>query len=81
VTTSKSSRKVLRVAYEAARQAVLAHRRHYFSPKKFSQPLPCLVLKELLRLDYRGFADHLTNHPDLIRLIGLKASPTSSPSK
>jgi hypothetical protein len=76
VTTSKSPRKVLKVAYEAACQALPAHR-HRFSPKKFTQPqlLACLVLKEFLRLDYRGFAEHLTDHPDLARLIGLKAVP------
>jgi hypothetical protein len=28
-----------------------------------------------LRLDYRGFAAHLADHPDLTRLIGLKAVP------
>ena len=51
--------------------------RHMFSPKKFTQPqlLACLVLKEFLRLDYRGLAAHLADHPDLARLIGLKAVP------
>jgi hypothetical protein len=33
------------------------------------------VLKEFLRLDYRGFAEHLADYPDLIRLIELKAVP------
>jgi hypothetical protein len=67
VTTSKSPRQVLEVAYAAACQAVPAHR-HKFSPKKFTQPqlLACLVLKEFLRLDYRGFAEHLSDHADLI---------------
>jgi DDE family transposase len=76
VTTSKSPRRVLRVAYDAACQALPAHR-HRFSPKKFTQPqlLACLVLKEFLRLDYRGFADHLADHPDLARTIGLKVIP------
>jgi Transposase DDE domain len=76
VTTSKSPRRVFRVAYEAARRALPAHR-HKFSPKKFTQPqlLACLVLKEFLRLDYRGFAEHLADHPDLTRLIELKAVP------
>lgn len=69
-------RRVLQVAYEAACRALPAHR-HRFSPKKFTQPqlLACLVLKEFLRLDYRGFAEHLTDHPDLARLIGLKIVP------
>ena len=76
MTTSKSPRRVLQVAYDAACQALPAHR-HRFSPKKFTQPqlLACLVLKEFLRLDYRGFAVHLDDHPDLTRLIGLKAVP------
>src|SRR4029078_11698358 len=76
MTTSKSPRRVLQVAYEAACQALPAHR-HKFSPKKFTQPqlLACLVLKEFLRLDYRGFAEHLTDHPELARLIALKIVP------
>ena len=76
MTTSKSPRRVLQVAYEAACQALPAHR-HKFSPKKFTQPqlLACLVLKEFSRLDYRGLAEHLADHPDLGRLIGLKAVP------
>jgi hypothetical protein len=76
VTTSKSPRRVFRVAYDAARRALPAHR-HRFSPKKFTQPqlMACLVLKEFLRLDYRGFAEHLADHPDLARPIGLKAVP------
>ena len=76
MTTSKSPRRVLQVAYEAACQAVPAHR-HKFSPKKFTQPqlLACLVLKEFLRLDYRGFAEHLTDHPDVASQIGMKTVP------
>lgn len=74
--TSKSPRRVLQVAYEAACRALPAHR-HRFSPKKFTQPqlIACLVLKEFSRLDYRGLAAHLADHPDLCRLIGLKAVP------
>ena len=76
MTTSKSPRRVLQVAYEAARQALPAHR-HKFSPKKFTQPqlLACLVLKEFSHLDYRGLAEHLADHPDLRALIGLNAVP------
>jgi hypothetical protein len=76
VTTSKSPRRVLQVAYEAACQALPAHR-HKFSPKKFTQHqlLACLVLKEFLRLDYRGFATHLSDHPDLANQIGMKTVP------
>jgi Transposase DDE domain len=76
VKTSKSPRRVLQVAYEAACQAVPAHR-HKFSPKKFTQPqlLACLVLKEFSRLDYRGLAQHLVDHPDLAGQIGLLTVP------
>ena len=74
--TSKSPRRVLRVAFEAACRALPAHR-HPFSPKKFTQPqlMACLVLKEFSRLDYRGLAEHLADHPDLCALIGLKVVP------
>ena len=74
--TSKSPRRVLLVAYEAAREALPAYR-HKYSPKKFSQPqlLACLVLKEFLRVDYRGLTAHLADHPDLLESIGLKAVP------
>ena len=76
MTTSKSPRRVLQVAYDAACGALPAHR-HKFSPKKFTQHqlLACLVLKEFLRLDYRGFAVHLEDHPDLCRLIYLEVVP------
>jgi hypothetical protein len=76
VKTSKSPRRVLQVAYEAACRALPAHR-HMFSPKKFTQPqlMACLVLKEFSHLDYRGLAAHLADHPDLRALIGLKAVP------
>ena len=76
MTTSKSPRRVLQVAYDAACQAVSAHR-HKFGPKKFTQPqlLACLVLKEFVRLDYRGFAEHLMDHPDVAGQIGLKTVP------
>jgi hypothetical protein len=67
---------VFQVAYEAASRAVPAHR-HPFSPKKFTQPqlLACLVLKEFLRLDYRGLAAHLADHADLCDQIGLETVP------
>ena len=76
MTTSKSPRRVLQTAYDAACRALPAHR-HKFSPKKFTQPqlLACLVLKEFSRLDYRGLAVHLADHPDLARLIELEVIP------
>jgi hypothetical protein len=76
VTTSKSPRRVLQVAYDDACEALPAHR-HKFSPKKFTQHqlLACLVLKEFLRTDCRGLAAHLADHPDLCRQISLGTVP------
>jgi len=76
VTTSKSPRCVLQVAYESACRALPPHR-HKYSPKKFTQPqlLACLVFKEFLGVDYRGLADHLADNPGLTGLIGLKVVP------
>jgi len=76
VTTSKCPRRVLQVAYEAACEALPAHR-HKLSPKKFTQHqlLACLVLKEFLRLDYRGLVAHLADQPDLTRQISLEVVP------
>ena len=76
MTTSKSPRRVFQVAYEAACQALPAHR-HKYSPKKFTQPqlLACLVLKEFSHLDYRGLAEHLVDHADLVSQIGMKTVP------
>jgi hypothetical protein len=76
VTTTKSPRKVLQVAFESACRALPAHR-HKYSPKKFTQPqlLACLVLKEFSHLDYRGLADHFVDHPDFMSLIGMKTVP------
>ena len=74
--TSKSPRRVLRVAYDCACLALPAHR-HKYSPKKFTQPqlLACLVLKEFSRLDYRGLAAHLADHPDLTSQIAMRTVP------
>lgn len=76
MTTSKSPRRVLLVAYEAAREALPAYS-HLFSPKKYTQHqfVACLVLKEFLRTDYRGLADHLADHPELARRIDLQEIP------
>jgi hypothetical protein len=73
---SKSARRVAQVAYDAACQALAAHW-HRFSPKKFTQPqlLACLVLKEFLRLDYRGLAAHLADHAELTRSLALEVIP------
>ena len=74
--TSKSPRRVFQVAYDAACKALPAYR-HKYSPKKFTQPqlMACLVLKEFSRLDYRGLAEHLADHPDLCNLVGMRTVP------
>jgi hypothetical protein len=76
VTLSKSPRRVMEVAYQCASKALPPYR-HKYSPKKFTQPqlLACLVLKEFLRLDYRGLAVHLSDHRDLAGQIHLKTVP------
>ena len=75
-TTSKSPRRVLLAAYAAAAEALPPYR-HPNSPKKFTQPqlFACLVLKEFLRLDYRGLACFLVDVGNLTGLIGLSAVP------
>jgi transposase len=76
MTTSKSPRRVLQVAYESACRALPAYG-HRFSPKKYTQPqlVACLVLKEFLRLDYRGLAQHLLDHSDIVSPIGMATVP------
>ncbi len=74
--TSKSPRKVLQAAY-ATGQRVLRPYAHRFSPKKFTQPqlFACLVLKEFLKLDYRGVQQLLLDATDLRGFIELTAVP------
>lgn len=74
--TSKSPRKVLQVAYATARAALPAYA-HRFSPKKFSQHqlFACLVLKDFLKLDYRGVYELLRDTPDLRAVIELVHTP------
>lgn len=76
MTPNKCPRRVFRVDYEAACPSLPAQR-HRFSPKKSTQPrlVACLVFKEFLRLDFRGFAAHLADLTDLARLIGLRVVP------
>jgi hypothetical protein len=66
----------LLTAYAAARDALPPYR-HRHSPKKFtqSQLFACLVLKEFLRLDYRGLACFLADVPELVLLIDLTTVP------
>ena len=74
--TSKSTLTVARMALEAAQQA-LDEYSHSKSPRKFTQPqlLACLVVKEHLRLDYRGINVILSEWSDLRRCLGLQRVP------
>jgi len=75
-TTTKSPKKLLVAAYDAAKK-VLPMYSHRFSPHKFTlaQLFACLVLKTFLKTDYRGLAQWLVDCPDLCRVIGLTAVP------
>ena len=75
-TTSKSPRKVLQVAYVVGQKSLPAYA-HRFSPKKFTQHqlFACLVLKEFLKLDYRGVWQVLLDTPGLRAVIELQATP------
>lgn len=74
--TSKSPRKVLRVAYGVARDALPAYS-HRFSPRKFTQHqwFALLVLKEFQRSDYRKIEQLLKDCPDLCGVIALEEVP------
>ena len=75
-TTTKSPKKLLVAAYNAAKK-VLPMYSHRFSPHKFTlhQLFACLVLKTFLKTDYRGLTQWLTDCPDLFRVIGLTTVP------
>lgn len=74
--TSKSPRKVMRMAYTVAQDALGAYA-HRFSPKKFTQYrlFSILALKEFQRCDYRKVVDLLNDCSDLRSEIGLKSVP------
>jgi hypothetical protein len=76
MTTCKSPRKVLRMAYALARDALPAYA-HRCSPKTFTQHqlFACLVLKCSLNLDYRGVAVLLEDCDSLRAAIELKKVP------
>ena len=74
--TSKSPRKVARVALAAGKEC-FSNYSHLYSPKKFTQPqlFACLVLKEFERKDYRGIAAFLEDSSDLRQDLGLRTVP------
>jgi hypothetical protein len=74
--TTKSTLCVARMALRAARDSLPDHAKTK-SPKKFTQPqlVTCLVIKEFLRLDYRGIHTVLKEWSDLRDLLGLTQVP------
>ena len=66
----------MQVAYATGQKALRPYA-HRFSPKKFTQPqhFACLVLKEFLKLDYRGVQQLLLDTPDLRAVIELTHVP------
>jgi transposase len=74
--TSKSPKKIMITAFKTAR-SVLPDYWHKFSPQKFTLPqlFACLVLRVVLKTDYRGVAVFLEDCPDLCNTIGLKTVP------
>jgi hypothetical protein len=74
--TSKSPQRVVLTALSTAQQSLPAYS-HRYSPKKFTQHqlFACLVLKNFLKTDYRGVAEHLTDHPTLLSLLNLRVVP------
>jgi hypothetical protein len=67
---------VARMALRAARDCLPDHAKAK-SPKKFTQPqlLACLILKEFLRLDYRGIYMLLKEWSDLREVLDLTKVP------
>jgi hypothetical protein len=74
--SSKSPRKVARVALAAAKECFSDYS-HLYSPHKFTQPqlFACLVLKEFEKKDYRGIAAFLKDSSDLRQDLGLAKVP------
>jgi len=76
MNTSKSVLTVAREALAAADGAFRAYA-SLKSPHKFTQPqlAACLVVKEFLRLDYRGVSVLLAEWSDLREVLGLRRVP------
>jgi len=73
---TKSPLAVARSALEVG-EATLSEYTCEKAPHKFTQPqlFAILVLKEFLRLDYRGIIAHLKDHSDLRKALRLKEVP------
>jgi len=75
-TTSKSPRKVARVALAVGCESLPTYA-HRFSPRTYTQPqlFACLVLKTFFKTDYRGLVALLEDMPALRKVIGLRRVP------
>lgn len=69
----------VQLALVVAQRVIPAHA-HKFAPKTYTQPqlLACLLLKEHLRLDYRGAQDLLELSDGLRRTLSLRQAPDHS---
>jgi hypothetical protein len=76
MTTSKSPRKVLKLAFELAQQTLSPHASR-FSRKDFTRPqlFACLVLREHQRKSFRGIEAVLRDSPQWLADIGLAKAP------
>lgn len=78
-TFMKTTKSALALAQEVLRVAEDSYPAYSClkSPQKFTQPqrVACLVVKEFLRLDYRGMATRLEEWAELRQVLGLKRVP------
>lgn len=76
MTTSKSPRRVLKLAYELARQVLPPHASR-FSRKDYTRPqlFACLVLREHQKKSFRGVEALLADSPTWLAEIGLAKAP------
>jgi hypothetical protein len=76
MTTSKSPRKVLKLAHGLAQQVLPPYASH-FSRKDFTraQLFACLVLREHQRKSFRGIEALLIDSPEWLADIGLAKAP------
>jgi hypothetical protein len=74
--TSKSPRKVLKLAYDLALEVLTPYSSH-FSRKDFTRPqlFACLVLREHQKKSYRGVEALLVDSPTWLADIGLSKAP------
>jgi hypothetical protein len=74
--TSKSPRKVLKLAYELAKEALPPHASR-FSRKDYTHPqlFACLVLREHQKKSFRGIEALLADSPGWLADIGLSKTP------